>query len=63
MIKALRFQSMTYVQDKRSDLNQPAPDNFLLVNTVVERKKNSTAPPLLPTLLAGSEPVPDDIPF
>ena len=63
ILKALRAQGMTDVQVTRSDLNQLAPDNLLLVSTVVERKKGSTAPPLLPPSLAGSEPDPDDIPF
>ena len=56
MLKALRVQGMTGVQVTRSDLNQLAPDKFLLVSTVVERKKGLTAPPLLPTPMAGSEP-------
>jgi len=63
MRKALRVQGMTDVQVIRSDLNQLEPDDFLLVWTVIERKKGSTAPLLLPPPLAGSEPEPDDIPF
>ena len=63
ILKALRAQGMTDVQVTRSDLNQLAPDNLSLVSTVVERKKGSTALPLLPTPLVGSEPDPDDIPF
>ena len=63
ILKALRAQGMTDVQVTRSDLNQLAPDNLSLVSTVVERKKGSTAPLLLPTPMAGSEPDMDDIPF
>ena len=63
MLKALRAQGMTDAQVTRSDLNQLAPDNFLLVSTVVERKKGSTAPLLLPTPMAGIELDLDDIPF
>ena len=63
MLRALRAQGMTDVQVTRSDLNQLAPDNLLLVSTVVERKKGSTTPLLLRPPLAGSEPDPDDIPF
>ena len=63
ILKALRAQGMTDVQVTRSDLNQLAPDNLSLVSTVVARKKGSTAPPLLPPPLAGSEPDPDDVPF
>ena len=63
MLKALRAQGMTDVQVTRSDLNQLAPDNLSLVSTVVERKKGSTALPLLPPPLAGSEPDLADIPF
>ena len=63
ILKALRAQGMTDVQVTRSDLNQLAPDNLSLVSTVVERKKGSTAPPLLSTPMKGSEPDPDDIPF
>ena len=62
MLKALRVQGMIDVQVTRSDLNQLGPDNFLLSNTVVERKKGSTALPLLPPPLAGSEPDPDPDP-
>ena len=63
ILKALRAQGMTDVQVTRSDLNQLAPDNLSLVSTVVERKKGSTALPLLPPPLAGIEPDLDDIPF
>ena len=63
MLKALRAQGMTDVQVTRSDLNQLAPDNLSLVSTVGERKKGSTAPPLVPTPMAGSAPYMDDIPF
>ena len=54
---------MTDVQVTRSDLNQLEPDDFLLVSMVVERKKGSTALPLLPPPLAGIEPDLDNIPF